>query len=715
MKKILLICLFITVSLSAQENIKIRDFFWGKDDPHSKTMAIPDKWKNESAVMIYKYEFHDYHKFGTNVNYTSALRNRVKLLDEAAVKEFSEFTFKERFSSDKGWSRRTGKNTLGIKVVKPDGKETIIDVSKEAVEADKEKKIAIPNLEIGDIIDYYLHSEEPFKSQYEMGFAPVERTLGDVYPIMDYKLIFQTENDFFLNFATYNGAPELKEIPNKKSGERHYEFSAKDIEKNEFPRWFYPLIELPCYKFQVFFARSGKFEKRAEAFLSEKESIVKSTVSKEDVFNYYNTKFRPFGDLGHIERFLKGKTFNSDEEKVREVYYFTRHQYFTQYIEAFVAKDANIFYPFDLYPNAIFFQKEEEFINHFMAFLKDNKIPYDIVIGTARYNGPITDLLIQQNITILLRVNTATPVYLEFFTPFSSADQFSYHLENTKAYLLQVSKNKKVVDSEMITLPGSTKKDNVSRSITKIKLNEDLSSIKVERENYFSGHYKPSEQSDKLYFFDYVYDDYEKYGTTSLLEKVKNKKKKEQYQKEFDALIAKYKDKQKENFTNSVKEEFGHDIEDYTMDVENSGRFGSKEPMAYKESFSIKDHYIKKAGNNIILELGKFLTSQIELSEKEKNRTNNIYMSFPRQIEQEIQFEIPQGYTATGLDKFNKNAENETGGFVSSITQSGNLITIKTTKSYNNYYEPNSNWGKMIDFLEDAFQFTQEKVLLKKN
>lgn len=715
MKKILLFCLFATFSLSAQDDVKIRDFFWGKDDPHSKTMTIPDKWKNESAVMIYKYEFHDYHKFGSNVNYTSALRNRVKLLDEAAVKEFSEFTFKERFSSDKGWSRRAGKNRLGIKVIKPDGKETIIDVSKEAVDADKEKKIAIPNLEIGDIIDYYLHSEEPFKSQLEMGFDPVERTLGDVYPIMDYKLIFQTENDFFLNFATYNGAPELKEIPSKKGGERHYEFVAKDIEKNEFPRWFYPLIELPCYKFQVFFARSGKFEKRAEAFLSEKESIVKSSVSKDDVFNYYNTKFRPYGDLGHIEKFLKGKSFSSEEEKVREVYYFTRHQYFTQYIEAFVANEANIFYPFDLYPNAIFFTKEEQFINHFMAFLKDNKIPYDIVIGTARYNGPITDLLIQKNITILLRVNTANPVYLEFFTPFSSADQFNYQLENTKAYLLQVSKNKKVVDSEMITLPGSTKKDNVSRSITKVKLNEDLNSLKVERENFNFGHYKPSEQSNKLYFFDYVYDDYQKYGTTSLLEKVKNKKKKDQYQKEFDALIAKYKDTQKENFTNSVKEEFGHDIEDYTMDVENSGRFGSKEPMAYKESFTIKDQYIKKAGNNTILELGKFLTSQIELSEKEKNRTNNIYMSFPREIEHEIQFEIPEGYTASGLDKFNKNEINETGGFVSSISQNGNLITIKTSKSYNNYYEPNANWNKMIDFLEDAYQFTQEKILLKKN
>lgn len=715
MKKILFLFLFITTTLTAQDDLKIRDFFWGKDDPHSKSNTIPEKWKNESAVVIYKYEFHDYHKFGTKVNYTSALRNRIKLLDDAAVKEFSEFTFKERFSSDKGWSRRAGKNTLGIKVVKPNGKETIINVSKEAVNADKEKMIAIPNLEIGDIIDYYLHSEEPFISQLEMGFEPVERTLGSVYPTMDYKLIFQTENDFFLNFATYNGAPELKEIPSNKGGERHYEFTAKDIEKNDFPRWFYPLVELPCYKFQVFFARSGKFEKRADAFLSDKEKIVKSKVSKEDVFNYYDSKFKPYGDLGPVEKFLKGKSFSSDEEKIREVYYFTRHKFFTQYVEAFVVNDAKIFYPFSLYQNPIFFQKEEEFINYFMAFLKDNKISYDIVIGTARYNGSITDLLIQQNVTILLRINTKNPIYLEFFTPFSSADQFNEQLENSQAYLLQVSKNKKIVDAELIKLPGSTKNDNISKSITKVKLEEDLATIAVERENSYSGHYKPNEQSNKLYFFDYVYEDYKKYNTETLLERVSNKKKREQYQKEFDALIAKYKEKQKENFISSVKEEFGHDVEEYKMTVENSGRFGSKEPMVYKESFTIKDQYLKKAGNNIIFELGKFLTSQIELTEKEKNRKNNIYMSFPRQIQHEIQFEIPQGYIATGLEKFNKKEENETGGFISTITQNGNVITIKTSKSYNNYYEPNANWKKMYDFLEDAYQFTQEKILLKKN
>lgn len=714
MKKIIFICLLISASLQAQDNLKIQNIFWGKDDIHSKTIEVPAKWKNESAVIIYKLDFYDYHKFGKNVNYTSAKRIRVKLQDEAAVKEFSEFTFTERFISSKGWAVRKGSNSIGLKVIKPNGVETILDVSKEAVSLDSEKKIAIPNLEIGDIVDYYLHSEEPFKSILEVGFDPVETTLGDVYPIMDYKLTFQTENDFFVNFNTYNGAPKLKEIPTKSSGERIYELAASDIEKNDFPRWFYPLVELPCYKFQVFFARSGKFEERAEAFLSDKEKVVKTTVTKEDIFNYYDSKFVAEGNISQINNFLKGKTFKNDQDKIRQVYYFTRHQYFTQYVEAFVAKEANIFYPFELYPNAIFFNTEEHFIRHFMYFLKKNDISYDIVVATSRFDGDIKDLLIQKNVSILLKVNTATPMYLEFFTPFTSADQFNYNLENTKAYLLEVSKGKKIIDANMITLPGSTKNDNINKTVTKLSFHEDLTNFKVARDNSFFGHYKVSYQNDLLYFFDYVYEDYKKYGTTPLMELVKNKNKRAQYTKEFDAIIAKSKENQKKSFTNSVKEEYEIEVEDYTMELKNTGRFGKNEPLQYSETFVIKDHYIKKAGNNIIVELGKFLTSQIEISKKEKERTNNIYMTFPRQIEQEVQLEIPAGYSVSGLEKFNKKVENETGAFISSVVQEGNTIVIKTTKYYNNYYEPNSNWSKMVDFLEAAYQFTQEKILLKK-
>lgn len=715
MKKLLPCLLFLLCTFSyAQNKAEIKEFFWGKNDDHKNTTAVPDKWKGESAVIIFKKDYYNFHKYGKSVTYTSAVRKRIKLLDANAVQKFSEFSFAERFYTNKGFSLKRGTTTVGIKIVKSDGKEIEVDVDKEAKDIDNSKKIAIANLETGDIIDFYYYTVEPFRSFYETGFEPVETTLGDIYPTMEMQLLFETENDFFINFNTYNGAPELKEIYNK-GGERKYELVAKDIEKNEFPRWFYPAVEMPFYKFQVYFARSARFEAGAEAFLSEKESVIKKTVSKDDVFKYYNYKFKPNGDISEINAFVKSRTFKNDEEKVREVYYFTRHVYFTKYVEAFVANETNIFYPFELYQNPVFIKNEEQFINHFMSFLKKNEINYDIIIGTARFNGPIKDLLIEQNVTLLLKVNTNNPIYLEFFNPFSSADQFDFNLENTEAYALQVSKGKKVVDAENTMLPKTTAADNKTNRISKIVLDGNFTDLTISRETFFYGHFKAAEQSDKLEFYDYVNEDYAKYGTTPLMDLVRNKKKKEQYQKEFKALIDKIKQRKEEELKKVVSTEFEVEIENVDYEIKNTGRFGSNQPFVYAEQFVIKNNFVKKAGDNYIVEIGKMLTDQIDVDKKEKDRVNNIYMSFPRSFDNEFIFEIPAGYTVMGIEKLNKKVENETGNFISTASIAGNQLTIKTMKEYKNYFEPNSNWIKMVSFLDAAYQFTQEKILLKKN
>ncbi|MCF6131516.1 DUF3857 domain-containing protein [Flavobacterium wongokense] len=715
--KLLLLLLFVTSSIIAQDKKEIRDFFWGPKDEFKKANSIPDKWKNESAVFIHKREHYNYHKFGASVTYTSAIRKRVKLLDQAAVTEFSQFSYKNKFYSNKAYGTvwRRGTNFVGVKVVKPDGKEIEIDTEKEAKEVNGEQKLAIPNLEVGDIIDYYFYSVEPFKSVYDYTFAAVETPLGDVYPTMDLKITLETENDFFVNFNTYNGAPALKQIPTKSSGERSYELTEKNIEKNEFPRWFYPYAEMPCYKFQVIFARSGKFEKLADGFLSESEKEIKKTVAKEDIYDYYNKKFVPDGDLGPIKDFLKGKSFASEEEKVREVYYFCRHEYYTRYIEAFVVNDAKIFYPFEYYGgNPIFFSREESFINYFMYFLKKNEIDYDIIVATPRYNGSIDDLLIQGNVTKLIRVNTKNPVYLEYFSPYTSADQIDYSVENSKAYVLEVSKGKRVTDASTVVLPSSTYQENNYKTKTTLKL-DDFTGFKVKRESSYLGHLKENEQKEKFNFYDFVYEDYKKYGTTQLLEYVKNKKKKEQYTNELNALINKMKDKQKEAFEKSAEEEFEFAVEDYKLEIKNSGRYGKKSALEIEENFNVKDNLIKKAGDKYLIEIGKMLTAQIEIDQKEKDRKNNIYMVYPRSFDNEIILEIPAGYSVSGLEKFNKKVENETGGFTSKAEVKGNQLIINTNKYYKNYYEPNANWNKMIAFLDAAYQFTQEKVLLKKN
>ena len=98
MKKLFFyLLLLISTTTFAQDKAEIKEFFWGKSDQYKTANTIPDKWKNESAVIIYKFEYYNYHKFGASVTYTSAIRKRIKLQDQAAITEFSEFSFKDKF------------------------------------------------------------------------------------------------------------------------------------------------------------------------------------------------------------------------------------------------------------------------------------------------------------------------------------------------------------------------------------------------------------------------------------------------------------------------------------------------------------------------------------------------------------------------------------------------------------------------------------------
>ncbi len=716
----------VTALAQTKQELKIKNFFWGDNDTHKDVTEIPEKWKNESAVILYKNQNYDFHKFGKNVTYTTSTRKRIKLLDKSAVKEYSEFSFSNLFKPSKKIliygipikvdAKRDKNNHLGIKVIKPNGKEIEVDIDKELVQVDGESKIAISNLEVGDIIDYYIYKEKPFKSTYAFGFDPVETTLSDDYPIIDFKLFFETENDFFINFKSFNGAPELKEIPNEKRSFRRYSLEASNLDKYNTSRWFFPLVEMPTYKFQVYFARSGKFEDMALAFLPEKENIIKNNVTKEEVLELYDKRFKPRGELSFIKEFLKDKNFKSDSEKVKEVFYFIRHNYLTRYIEAFNAYEAQITYsPFEYYgKNPIFIRSDKHFIRHFTTFLKQHKISYEIVIGKKRYDGTIDDLLIEKNVNAFLKINTETPIYIEYFGFHTTINSFSSLLEDTDAYLLSATKNK-IDKVKRGSLPSTSYLDNEDKKIINLEVVDNFSSFSVNRENFFKGHLKKAHQKEKLLFSDYVNEDYKKYDTKSYVERIRKKKTKAQVKKRMDALVSDQKEKLIKELESSILSEYElDDIEAYTYNIKETGRYSFDSYFTYDESFKIEDAFIKKIGPNYMIEIGKLIGGQISLSEDEKQRTENIHMNFPRSFNNEIRLTVPDGYTVSGLDKLKKNVDNKTGAFISDAKIEDNILVVTTSKQYKNNYEPNSNWPLMVDFLEAAFQFTNEKIVLKK-
>lgn len=719
MKKtlILLFISIFTITFSqTKKEAEIKELFWGDKDPIKTSTTIPEKWNNESAVIIYKDIIHDYHKFGKSITYTSSIRKRIKLLDKAAVESFSEFSFNKNFWSRRGFSWRKGGQFIAIKIIKPSGEEFEINIDDEAIEADNGKKLALANLEVGDILDYYLYKIEPFKSRDEYGFSAVETTLGEEYPIVNMRLTLNTENDFFINFQTYNGAPELVEIPTGKRGVRHYELNASNVAKDFYPRWFYPLAEIPSYKFQVFFARSGKFENRAIAFLSEKEDIIKKKVDIQDVINLYDNKFKPNGDIGDIKKYFKDKNITSNKDIVTEGYYFMRHFYLTRFIEALHVEKSEIMYnPYIYYGNnPVFIRNQKHFINHFTMFLKSHKIKYDIITATKRYNGPITDLLLEENVDVLLRVNLKEPVYIDFFGVHTNINQYSPLLENSKAYALIINDRNKITEIKNTTLPVSNYNDNNSLTVSDISINDDFDIVSVKRKTSLKGHLKENSQKDLMYYYDYVNEDYKKYKTKSFIGHIKKKKDIAKYGNELNSLVEKLKTKQAENFKNETNKEYRFDISNHTYDITNTGRYNFSDAFVYNESFDVEKDLVKKAGRNYILEVGKLIGGQVEISEKEKIRDNNIYMNYPKSFNNNINLTIPEGYTIAGLDKLNTNISNETGGFTSTATVNDNILSIKVSKYYTHNFEPKENWSKMVEFLDVAYQFTQEKILLKK-
>ncbi|WP_442845412.1 hypothetical protein [Leeuwenhoekiella sp. H156] len=720
-----LLLLFYSGFAQSKDELRVRDFFWGANDIHSNTLEIPEKWKNESAVVLFKNENYDFNKSGMNINYTTSTRKRIKLLDKNAVLRFSEFTFDDLFTSPtKAYiyfvpvtikAKRKKGYYVGIKVIKQDGTEIVIDFENESVQQDEETKIAISNLEVGDIIDYYIYKEEPFRSKIAYGFDPVESILSDEYPIVDYKLFFETENDFFINFNSFNGAPKLKEIKTEKNNTRRYSLEASDIEKYDSKNWFYPLVELPTYKFQVFFARSGRYEETAMAFLPEKENIIKNNVSQDEVLKLYDERFKPSYKIKSVDRFLEDKNITNDTEKVTAAYYYLRHYYLTRYVEAYYIREAGIMnYPFGYYNfSPLDLDDQKEFIIRFGKFLKDEKIPYEIVVAKKRFDGSIDDLLIEQNVNVVLKINLPNPLFLEYFGPYTSVNEISPFLEGTDIYTLSASKNN-LDRIEKSKLPTSSYLDNESRKEITFSLDNNLSEATVNIKSRHKGHQKNDQFYGKLIYTDYVYEDYEKYQTESFIELL-SKKTRAEYEPKIEALKTQLEEKRLEGLQKLTESEFGIDkIEDYVFEIQETGRYGFDSYFSYEESFKVKDAFVKKAGPNHIVELGKLITDQIDLTEKDRERTENIYMTYPRSYFYKITFKIPAGYEVAGLEKFNINVDNTTGSFVSEAVLKGDEIELSVNKNYKHNYEPNSNWPLMVEFLDAANQFTNEKMLLKK-
>ena len=183
-----------------------------------------------------------------------------------------------------------------------------------------------------------------------------------------------------------------------------------------------------------------------------------------------------------------------------------------------------------------------------------------------------------------------------------------------------------------------------------------------------------------------------------------------------DSLLAisdELAEKKKDAIENWLKGDFEVD-ELESFKVLSNGRFPDNNVLSLEANFTSKD-YLKKAGPNLIFDIGKLISGQIELEEEEiKERKKAIELGYSRTIKNEFKITLPDGYKAQGLDALNMNVDNVFAAFISEAKQEGNILFINTSKIYKSQSISKNDWTQLVEMLETAYKFSQKKIILKK-
>jgi hypothetical protein len=104
----------------------------------------------------------------------------------------------------------------------------------------------------------------------------------------------------------------------------------------------------------------------------------------------------------------------------------------------------------------------------------------------------------------------------------------------------------------------------------------------------------------------------------------------------------------------------------------------------------------------------------MSIKPSQRERKADIYMPFARSFEYNLEFLVPAGYTLEGADKLERNIDNECGSFIVTARQAEGKLTLTVKKVYKNAFAPAAKWPQLLEMVDAAEAFQQQKILLKK-
>lgn len=716
-------------------------------DPIFDNAKQSEKNKKEAAVILAYSVLQELEQ--NQVKITT--HKKIQLNSKGAVDELSDFRG--------SFIGKGNENQIFVKVIKPNGTKEYVNFLDAKVDSTLlswtykdmafnllyrfDFKVAIPNLEVGDIVEIgtsKIKKDKIYRQASEYGLKqnfPIEHLQYKFVSPKAYKIICKPTNT------------NISPIVDTMSAKNSIVFNATDIPKVKSEKWKRSRLQEPF--FNIVFEDETINDKiaRPEEIIakntSPKKNSGKKVITKKTIKYKYKTYLSDDERTTAINRMCKEFLTNANlkigndlkETKLKTDYLPTSSRNAENYKETILLYYYNLFRNYKIQHLDDDNERTIDRISALgmMTSLVKYDIPFKLLVTNNKYAVRKQDVIDIDDLNFAVLVDEK-PIYPSFghsklydVNPdYEGQDFWVYDYDkDTKKFQLDSTK---VFTQVIANYNAHTQSDNYTIKVDK-EFKNLLVSDKAARTGQFSSGMRGYLFGTKDTIPEVVIDEMLKslgvnytniinfkkenaIGAYAATEKVRGANR--GFYKEHLARIKEEKSNYEQKyFYNTLKDMLNDEYG--TIDTLHSykttvlGLQPDEKGLQYEATFELENR-ITETPNGYIVYLGSVIGSQAEIAFEEKKRESDVYFVNQRKLENAITFEVPQGYKVSSLDDFNMKVENEFGSFVSTARQSGNQIIINTTKIYKVNYLEKKDWDKIMAMLDAAYNFTQKKIVL---
>lgn len=659
-----------------------------------KREALPKGWEKNSIVVLSNYARYFSYVDQNKPRVGQYSLTRILLQDEYALNDFSSFELEDD-------------EYLEVKVIKKDDSEILLDRSREVFSDiyytngktgkvryfKGDKKIPVPNLEIGDILEIERYSEHvKFDAKGKVSFTDPDNGLfiirfGESYPVFKMVAEFELSAPYELHWKAMNDAPVLIETGRN---ELRQIYRVSDQER-------------PYIKGEFWSSRKADFPFLKVAYSKKRnkgKSIKRGTdeLDPEWIYPYLNDfrKKSDYNSSGVIMSFSRELGEHYDKTDIAYRFYvFYRRKY---YIE--MGGD-------DL--------SNKHFVSILSRILDKYKVRYEWMVAIPKELGELKDLVSPKEIQWGIRVLGEDDIYSEL-TPYGTMSELDPSIAGTKALFINNSRSRRDPRLSYVNLPELDYKKNELE--IKSRVNLDGYILELNREHSYSGfmryRYARMMPHTLLYSEDYeeMYGRYYKMGVVSsyVFEHQNNLRKKledvgDRYWhddlKAAEARLARY-----------FRDRY-YKIDDYEFyGIDNPARNMFNPTLAFSDRINAYG-LVGFSDSTQIISIGRLLGETLyQMDQEDTLRLTGIDQGIPRTLRYEVEFNIGRKKKVMGLENLDTTIDNKSGKFTVRHRWNGRKLVVESEQIiYGNKLDP-EQWDDVLAIVHAISETNRKKITI---